>query len=227
MTKPILLADCYLDSPGAARNFVPLLRGRDVVVVRPAHEPWRGRADEFAAIIISGSAASIVAPPAWERPLEDLVHQAADADIPTLGVCFGHQVIARALFGTGAVCNSQPAELGWFEVARRNDDPLFAGVEPRFHTFVSHREEVDTAASGMRVLASTPDCANQAFRVADHRLWGVQFHAEIGVAEATKLVSDRAKSKPEQQIDVGTTLAGAVDSTELAQRLIDNFMAEL
>jgi len=227
MTRRVLLCDCYLDTPGAAANFVPLLGGADVTVVRPAHESWRESAQDFDAIIISGSAASIVTPPPWEAPLEQLVQDAAATDTPTLGVCFGHQVIARALCGPSAVCTSTTAELGWFDVRHTASDPLFAGIDQSFRTFVSHREEVTPNTADLRVFASTPDCHNQAFRVPDRRLWGVQFHAEIKPAEASALIRSRAAKHPERQIDVGTKLSAAVDSSQVAQRIIDNFMGEL
>lgn len=223
MTAPVLLCDCYLDTPGAAANFVPLLRGRRVDVVRPAHEPWRARARDYAAIIISGSAASIVTPPVWEAPLETLVVDAADADIPVLGVCFGHQVIARALAGPSAVAAAGQAELGWLDVHHSSGDPLLAGLTETFRTFMSHREEVVAGAPDLHVLAWSDACANQAFRVNGRRMWGVQFHAEIRVAEGSKLVRARAAGS-DHQIDVGTTLASAVDSNHVAQRIVDNFL---
>lgn len=226
MTAPLLLCDCYLDTPGAARNFLPLLSDHNVEVARPAHERWAARARDYVGIVISGSAASIVAPPTWEAPLETLVREAADDDVPVLGVCFGHQVIARAMVGPSAVTASVQPELGWYDVRHHGGDPLLAGLDASFRTFMSHREEVVADATGLQVLASSDACVNQAFRVAGRRMWGVQFHAEIAEQEARELVHKRAASGG-QHIDLGTTLARAVESTHVAQRIMDNFLGAL
>ena len=47
-------------------------------------------------IIITGSPRSLVRPEAWMDDAADTVRDAAQAGVPTLGVCFGHQLIAYA-----------------------------------------------------------------------------------------------------------------------------------
>lgn len=220
----VLLCDCYLDQPGAAGNFQPLL-GEGMRVVRPPHEPWQATTSGFDAIVISGSAASIVEPPPWEAALEQLVCEAAARDVPVLGVCFGHQVIARALFGPEAVATSATAELGWIDVRHDGDAPLFDEVPTPFRTFASHREEVSGQHPGMQVFASSADCTNQAFRIEGTRLWGVQFHSEIALVEATRLLESRAASQP--ALDVTATLTRAVDTSALARRIVANFLSQL
>ena len=226
VTKRILLVDCYVDEPGAAQTFGAFVAPDRMHVARATHRRLDENVGEYGAVIISGSAAAIVDPPAWAAPLEDLVRDAAERDVPLLGVCFGHQIIARALYGRDTVRESARAELGWLELDRHGDDPLFEGVERRFRVFCSHLEEVANLPDEVEVLAGSADCAVHAFRIRGSRMWGVQFHAEMTLDEARLLVRDKARKYPDRGIDVDETLSHATDTRDLAQSVIDNFLAQ-
>jgi GMP synthase-like glutamine amidotransferase len=219
--EPILVLDCYLDDVGGARNVVPHLG--PCVVVRAAREPLPMRV-EGGGIVVTGSAASVVEPPIWLERLEALLLDAAERGTAILGLCFGHQVLARALFGEDAVRRSPTPELGWTEVRREADDELFAGVSRTFTTFVSHADEVDPSCAAFReeavVLASSDRCAVQAYRVRARPLWGVQFHAEMPLTESEELVRERAEA---HGLDAEGLLAGAVATEDLAARLLGTF----
>ena len=106
------------------------------------------------------------------------IRAAIDREIPVLGICLGAQLIARSL-GANVVANPEK-EIGWYEVSVNEAalaDPLFShfrGVEKLFQW------HGDTFAipAGAVALASTPTCANQAFRYGD-RVYAFQFHMEV------------------------------------------------
>lgn len=60
------------------------------------------------AIIVTGSAFGVYDTPAWIDPMRDFLRQTYQLATPTLGICFGHQLIADALGG-----NVQKSEKGW------------------------------------------------------------------------------------------------------------------
>ena len=219
--KPILVLDCYLDDEGGAKNVVPYLGPCEVV--RAAHEVLPMRVPS-GGIVITGSAASVMDAPIWINSLEALLLDAAQRDVAILGVCFGHQILARALFGESVVRRSPKPELGWYDVRRSGTDELFEGVNDAFTSFVSHSDEVDPGhgvfAEETTVLASTADCAIQAYRIGERPLWGVQFHAEMGLSESDELVRARAES---HGLDAEALLANAVATDELARQLFGNF----
>ena len=220
-----LIVDCYLDQIGGAKNVVPFFRNYGIL--RAAHDELPS-ALEAGGIIITGSAASVLDPPEWALRLEERIAQAAEKDIPILGLCFGHQVLARAVFGERAVRRAPRPELGWTTIEVRGDDALFDGVEHEFECFVSHSDEVDSElesfTAGAQILASNQACAVEAFRVKERPLWGVQFHAEMGLVESRELVECRLKENSEE---AARRLVGASATPSLVQTLFDNFRLQV
>ena len=98
----------------------------------------------------------------------ELLRQAAAADVPVLGLCFGGQLMARALGGHSF--RADRAEIGWLPV-RTNDPELIAQgpwFQWHFDTF--------TLPPGARLLAET-DVGPQAYVIG--RSLGLQFHPEV------------------------------------------------
>lgn len=222
--KPILIVDCYVDGDGA-RNFQRLLGDATSQVFRAIHQPPPAAISDFGGVIISGSAASVTASDPWMARLSELIGRAKDEGTPVLGVCFGHQLVAEALFGAGTVRGAKTPELGWRDIAIVADDPILAGLGAGFCTFESHFDEVDPATVGLKVLARSEDCAVQAFRVVDRPIWGVQFHSEMTQSEAHDLVARRIGGRPDLGLNLAHELSRAKDSTPIAAALVGNFVS--
>ena len=220
--KPVLVVDCYVEGDGT-EAFRRLLEGRTMAVWRALHEPKPSDVQMFSGIIISGSAACVTAPEPWMDGLADLILDASVAGVPVLGICFGHQMVAYALFGPSAVRKSATPEIGWTDISITAEDPLLAGLVDGFNTFESHFDEV-VAVPGMSVFASSERCAVQGFRVTNRPIWGVQFHAEMTQEEAVELAIRRITGRPDLGFDLEAKLDEARDSTALANRLVENFL---
>jgi len=133
----------------------------------------------FAGIVVTGSAASVTERAPWMLRAEDFLRTAVAADVPVLGICFGHQLLAQALGGSVAR-NPLGREIGTVKLEATEHavaDPLFDGLPPSFSVNVSHVDTVERLPPGSTVLSSTSGERHAAFRVG--RAWGVQFHPEF------------------------------------------------
>lgn len=228
MPRPILIADCYLDPNDAGAPALSALLGdRPWTSVRAPYEPLPSTLTPYEALIISGSAATVSPPPAWASELMDLVRGAREANMPVLGICFGHQLLAAAVAGPTATGLAPRPEVGWTPVQILADDPLLEGVSEVFTAFVSHADEVHPTPPGLHVLARSSGCEVQAIRVPGARMWGVQFHPEMPLDVCVSLVHWRAESAPELRLDIPAILADARDSSDLARAIFANFLREV
>ena len=108
-----------------------------------------------------------------------LLRTAVSDEVPTLGVCLGHQLLAGANGGTVRRRPDGP-EIGAQLIAKRASaahDPLFAELPITPDVIQWHYDEVSTLPPGAIQLASSPVCEQQAFRLGPVA-WGIQFHIE-------------------------------------------------
>ncbi len=147
----LIVDEANFATPNVAFEFPDLAR-YDLIV--PMGSPWGAWDDESIG--------------RWLLPEIAWVREAIDRDIPVLGVCFGGQLMARALGGT--VARAPRAEIGW--TAIHTDDAALVPAGPWFQ-FHYDRWTLPDAATEVARNAS----ASQAFTVG--RSLAVQFHPEL------------------------------------------------
>ena len=125
------------------------------------------------AVICSGSRANVSM---WEPWMDDAAHvlqQAMAANIPVLGICFGHQLLCKTLGGEVQRSKSKSNMISpLFSVGM---DTLLSPIQMGLFT---HQDEVTRLPPGARRIISTKHCENAGMRVAGKPVWGVQFHPE-------------------------------------------------
>tara|TARA_Y100000590_G_C15619102_1_gene976879 strand:- start:702 stop:1385 length:684 start_codon:yes stop_codon:yes gene_type:complete len=142
--------------------------------------------------IITGSPRSVYDEEVWMQDLEISIRNAAKINKPILGICFGHQLVAKS-FGGVVALNPKGWELGSYPIYLTNEgqtSPLFKGVDNRSIVYESHKDIVSSIPKEAIVLASN-DKGNQSFQLFDS-IFGVQFHPEFSIEIIRKYVSIRS-----------------------------------
>jgi GMP synthase (glutamine-hydrolysing) len=129
-----------------------------------------------AAVILSGGPASVYADGA---PCIDPA--IFSSGVPTLGICYGFQVMAQAL--GGKVGRTGTREYGHTDAVVEPESVLFRGTPTQQIVWMSHGDSVQEAPSGFRVTAHTMETPVAAFEDAERKLFGLQWHPEVKHSE--------------------------------------------
>ncbi|MEV8358505.1 gamma-glutamyl-gamma-aminobutyrate hydrolase family protein [Microbacterium sp. NPDC076895] len=135
-----------------------------------------------------GDHAGILVSPGPGRPADtaasqQLVREAVEQDVPVLGVCLGHQVIAEAL---GARVTVAPELFhGVTSPVTHDGSMLFSGIPSPFiaNRYHSLSVDPDTMPEGLVITARTDSGIVMGIAHRDAPLWGVQFHPESVLTE--------------------------------------------
>ena len=133
--------------------------------------------DAMDALVITGSAANVPNRDAWIVAMEEWLTTVFAAEVPTFGICFGHQILAQALGGS-AEKNPKGREMGSIEVERFADAPIFEGLPTRFWAQATHVDSALVLPPNAVALARSGLDAHQAIRFPP-TCYGVQFHPEF------------------------------------------------
>ncbi len=131
--------------------------------------------DKFSHLIISGSALLASQKNENDKKINDIVQQFNNKSI--LGICYGHQILAKALMNKNVCRKSNTPELGWRKVTLTKN-PLFEGISKSVF-YESHLEEVFGLSNDFTIIASNSNCDIQGYQYKNLPIWGVQFHPEV------------------------------------------------
>jgi len=162
------------------------------------------------------------------------------AGAPTLGICYGMQLMAHVLGGqTGPAARKEYGRTRLFVDEPERDEGLFRGLEPRLISWMSHGDTVHRLPPGFETLAHSDHTPHAAIADRSRRLYGLQFHPEVshtpwgtdvlrnflynicGCAPSWTMTSfvERATQEVRAQVDAGRAicaLSGGVDSSAAA-----------
>ncbi len=123
-----------------------------------------------------------------ERELAELLDRVIGRDFPFLGICYGIGTIGRhqgAKVDRTYGESTQAARISL--TAEGLADPLFGELPPEFDAFVGHKEALAEVPPHLAVLASSPGCPVQAFRVGEN-VYATQFHPELDAGSMSSRV---------------------------------------
>ncbi len=133
--------------------------------------------ENLAGIVVLGSASSVNDQLPWQAALGDWLLARMRDGVPTLGLCFGHQLVG-SLYGARVehLFPDQHKLTGFAPVALA-PNPLW-GEARTCELYTSHREVVTSCPDGFVVTASRPDVPNDGFAHRELPIWTFQPHPE-------------------------------------------------
>ncbi|MFC7459608.1 glutamine amidotransferase [Hydrogenophaga defluvii] len=223
LTKPLLILKVGSTHPHIAaelQDFEHWIQAglQDPALPVTVIDPREGQAlpaqADIAGVVVTGSHSMVSDREPWSEAAAAWLRDAVAAEVPVLGICYGHQLLAHALGGEVGY-HPQGIELGTVPVtlsAAAQSDPLFAGLPTQFDAQAAHRQSVRRLPDGATLLASNDFEPHHAFRFGS-RAWGVQFHPEFGEAATHAYLATLNGDVPE----------GAVRPTGVAASVLPRF----
>ena len=125
-----------------------------------------------AGLVLSGGPASV-----YEEDAPDVDPGLFELGVPVLGICYGHQLMARALGGEVAATGQR--EYGRTELRVGEPGVLLADLSPVEEVWMSHGDAVTAAPGGFRVTSRTEAVPIASMEDPERGLFAVQFHPEV------------------------------------------------
>lgn len=196
----------------------------DVVIYRAHRGELPAAIDECDAYLTTGSRFSVYDPLPWIEALEGFVVRLWEGRKPLVGICFGHQLIARALGG-----EVERSEKGWgVGVSFNQVIHRKTWMEPwqeKLDLVVSHQDQVVELPSEAEVLVKSDFCEYYVLQYGDHFL-SVQGHPEFSREFSRDLMAARRGIIPDARLRAGNASLSAGIDADIMSRWMVNFMHE-
>lgn len=152
-----------------------------------------GDFDDVEGVVVLGGPQNVGEPHPWMQAEVEFVREAHARQLPLLGICLGHQIIAHALGGeVGPMAKPEAGFVRVQQVPAGNTDTILAGIPWGTWQLQMHGQEVKTLPPDATLLASSAGCRVQCFR-AGVRTYGFQWHPECDRPMVDALFTASAK----------------------------------
>ncbi|PJC87465.1 GMP synthase [Vibrio sp. HA2012] len=173
-------------------------------------------------VIVMGSLSMVTDRESWMLKLSKQLIELSAQNVPLLGICFGHQLIAYT-FGGDVGYNPNGLEIGSVPLTclpACKNDPIFSMLPDRFEAQTVHYQSVLALPPGAVHLAQSQLDKNHAFRVGKCA-WGVQFHPEFSAEIMRDMLNNFRDTLDKDEL---IKKSSQIISTEYAQQVLVRFV---
>jgi GMP synthase-like glutamine amidotransferase len=208
--------------------FDDLLRAQipdlEMLVYRCMDGEYPDRPGECDAYLTTGSKFGVNDGLPWVDVLEDFIRELWEHSIPLVGVCFGHQLMAKALggevgksvkgWGVGVSFNQVVMRKHWMEPWQEKLDLI-----------VSHQDQVIRLPAHAEVLISSTFCPFYVVQYGQHFM-SVQGHPEFCKGYSRALMDLRKSAIPDARLREGQASLSAEMDADVMMRWMLNFLTQ-
>ena len=151
--------------------------------------------NSISGIIITGSHSMVSDREEWSENLAEWLKKLSGTNIPTLGICYGHQLLAHA-FGGSVDYHPGGKEFGLVDInltGSGKEDKLLSVLGNNFTGYAAHSQSVLKLPADAVLLAENDFETHHAFSIGEN-IWGVQFHPEFN-AGITRMYINELKDE--------------------------------
>lgn len=160
--------------------------------------------------IHTGSALSITKTAPFTQKAVTFIRNARDNGIAQMGICYGHQLVCKALVGDSAVRSSPKGlEAGWGAVTFTDKGQEALGLRGNEVIWQHHFDEVTELPKGSELLATNLHSEIQAYVNFKQRLLGTQFHPEFDRETGNQLYLEDRKLLEKNGYSVDEMIKGS------------------
>jgi GMP synthase-like glutamine amidotransferase len=162
---------------------------------------------DYSHVVHSGSSLSICSDTPYLEGAEETVRRCVESGIPQMGICYGHQLLARSILGPSSIgkCPGGP-EAGWIDVEMTASGLDIPGAYPVIRVLQSHFDCVLRVPESSEIISTNSHTAIQGFLDMRRKLFGLQFHPEFTREEGNGLFIKDAGLLQDNGIDLGSIL---------------------
>lgn len=179
----IAVIDATLDWPRYSNRFNELF-GEDIDKYKAMKHEFP---DDPKVVVISGSTTGVYEDEEWIDSLVEKTRGYIENDIPVLGLCFGHQIIAKAM--GGKIEKMDDYEIGYRPVEFGGSE-VFEGLDSLEYPFNTHQDKVVEIPEELEPIAETSESV-QGIQHVSKPVFGVQFHPELTPDVAEKAIKTK------------------------------------
>ena len=182
---------------------------------------------DYAGVVVTGSAAMVTDRAPWSEAAAGYLREATARQLPILGICYGHQLLAHACGGLVGY-NPVGRHIGTARVELTEaaaSDPLFQGFASPLYLHVSHSQRVLELPAEAVLLASCERDPCHAFRIGPCA-WGLQAHPEFSAETTRDYIRIRYETIVAEGLDADALRAGVRESAD-GQQILRRFRSLL